>query len=118
MSSRVIKFLLIGGGGFIVDYSVFNAFVNYMPEFAARIISIFFAIVFTWSLNRNFTFDFKEQNKLKEFVKYFLASKFSVAVNYGVFLFVLTIFNFSYFDGYVVATAISATSNYLLYRSI
>lgn len=115
---RIIRFLFVGCAGFVVDYSVFNACVQYFPDFISRIISIFFAILFTWSLNRNFTFEFKERNKIKEFIKYFLASKFSVGVNYVIFLLVLNLYSLSYLDSYIIATIASSVSNYLLYRSI
>ncbi len=118
MKNRLLKFFLVGSGGFIIDYSIFHTLVYSMPDYLARIISVFFAVLFTWLLNRRYTFNFKEKNIFKEFIKYFLSSKFSIGVNYIVFILVLNMYSLSYLNCYIIATVASSITNYLLYRSI
>ena len=115
---RISTFILVGVVGFLLDYSLFTFISHYAPDFVSRAVSFSVALFTTWVLNRRYTFSFAEKSLVREFFKYVAASKFSVFLNYVVFILLVALFSFSYLESYVFATALSSVSNYLLYRSI
>ncbi|HHN73385.1 MAG TPA: GtrA family protein, partial [Thermopetrobacter sp.] len=55
---RLLRFLLVGFGGLAVDMGVFRllTLAAGLPPLSARVASLALATLFTWSLNRAFTF--------------------------------------------------------------
>lgn len=75
---EIVKFGLVGGGGFLVDFAVFNAllltFLKGSP-LTASIIATVMAMIFNWIGNRYWTFHEKKQNSaMREFVMFCVAS--------------------------------------------
>ena len=58
MNGQVARFLLTGGIGFFADAGALAFLLAETPldPFAARVVSIGFALCVTWLINRNFTF--------------------------------------------------------------
>jgi len=115
---RFQRFALVGGVGFIVDAGILHILSMFMEVYIARLISLVFAITTTWSLNRKFTFSFREKNLFLEYTKYLFASKFSAGVNYLSFLFFFYILSFGSIFSLIFATSISMFLNFYFYKKI
>ena len=114
---RVFRFIVIGGLSFFVDYFVFYFLYPHAGIFA-RLMSFFSAVLFSWLLNRRFTFVFKEKNVFFEFLKYLSSSKVSYAANLGLFYVLFSILGIKALFSYAGATFFSAFLSYSLYRRI
>ncbi len=68
--SRVIRFLCIGGIGFITNLVVFYMLRQMLGMTLANIIAYFIAVTTTWSLNRLLTFSSDDPNKAGEWLRY------------------------------------------------
>lgn len=87
MSSRFLRFCLVGTAGFFVDAGVLQALVTLgaMSPFVARIGSFLAAATFTWWLNRGFTFGVGEAPTRGEWARYVTAMTLGALVNYAAF---------------------------------
>lgn len=88
MSSRLVKFALVGGIGFVVDALVFSAFFYLLdvPLFVSRSIAFLFAATSTWIGNRLFTFSDREREaKLRQWLRFMLTASFSAIPNFAAF---------------------------------
>ena len=75
---RPLRFLGVGGLGLITDLAIFTLVVAHgLNPLGARLISLPFATLVTWRLNRALTFDRSGRRATDEAMRY--------AVSYGVF---------------------------------
>ena len=91
LESRFLHFAAIGTGGFCVDetvLAVLHGFLGLGP-FAARVISISCAMVFTWTGNRNYTFRQSRAVGMKgaaaEFLRFVGINSFGAVINYLIY---------------------------------
>ena len=84
----MILFGVIGAAALVVDSLVLAAGLALgVPRAAARIVSLFVSMNFTFALNRAYTFAaFREQSLLKQYGMYMAANAFGAVVNYVVFI--------------------------------
>ena len=88
LSSRILKFGLAGGIGFIVDSGLVTALVwAGLDPVLGRCISIAAALVTTWLVNRSLAFADRAPGapNLPEFLRYASASLLALLVNFGLF---------------------------------
>ncbi|QXG55813.1 GtrA family protein [Pantoea eucalypti] len=106
-----IKFGIVGSFGFLVDLSFFYLFKGFIGIYFAKILSFIFAVMFTWVVNRNFTFKNKEKKFTLhvEFMKYSAVAVLGGIINYLAFYLV---FNMSSFiEGHpFIAVAVGSVS--------
>ncbi len=81
------RFAVAGTVGFVVDAGVlYAALAGGLDYYSGRVASFFAAVVTTWLINRNWTFEVgRRQSKLAEFARYFSAMALGGAVNYAVY---------------------------------
>jgi len=81
------RFAVAGTVGFLVDAGVlYAALLVGVDYYSGRVVSFFAAVVATWLINRNWTFEAgRRQSKAAEFVRYFSAMALGGAVNYAVY---------------------------------
>lgn len=86
-----LQFLLVGGGGFVVDMLVFL----YLSQFLAwsvltsRLIAFVIAVIFTWFGNRSFTFKHRpKMRKGRQLLLAGLVATVAAIVNLSVFYWV------------------------------
>jgi putative flippase GtrA len=85
---RIIRFGFVGCVGFCVDTGVLYLalYVLGMSYYGGRIISYAVAASSTWYMNRRFTFaDSRNDNRLREWVRFVMLNLFGGSVNYGVY---------------------------------
>jgi putative flippase GtrA len=85
-------FLSVGALGFLLDVSVFQTlFIFGYGAIAARIVSAGAAITLTWYLNRRHVFRTAQTSRSgPEYARYLLVQTAGLAVNFGVFLALLS----------------------------
>ncbi|MCF6303273.1 MAG: GtrA family protein [Devosiaceae bacterium] len=84
LKSRFFRFAMVGAGGFVVDAGVLLAVNDMLGPYWGRLLSFALAVVFTWILNRHFTFGHtsKPQKIHREFGQYFMAMIVGGSANY------------------------------------
>lgn len=72
MTGTAARFLLTGGIGFLADAGALALILASTPldPFAARVLSIGFALAVTWLINRNFTFRPSSRGVVREGARY------------------------------------------------
>lgn len=84
--TKAIRFLIVGGLGFIVDAGVLALLVaNDTGPFAARIMSILLAMFVTWRLNRSLTFGASHDGQVREASRYFSVAAAVALLNYAIY---------------------------------
>ncbi len=81
---EAFRFGAVGAVGFIVDTAVLYAFKSSLGLYYARLLSFMVAVVTTWILNRNFTFDvtrYKNKSLWLEFFHYLSLMSIGGAIN-------------------------------------
>lgn len=91
----------------LVDFGVYTLFLKCVPslnENFANIIGIFASIVFAYFTNRKYVFKSKEEDMIKEFMKFFISRMSSTILNIVSF-WVLT--TFTTINSYIVKITIA-----------
>ncbi|MEZ8613710.1 GtrA family protein [Vibrio sp. 10N.239.311.D11] len=120
---KMIKFAMVGSGGFVVDCAVF-ALLHYvigLPLMSARIGSFIVAATTTWFGNRVLTFEFKGQGnwseKLIQWQKFMFSASISAIPNLLCFKLMtelLPAFTGAVFIAMAVGIFVGMVSNYFL----
>jgi putative flippase GtrA len=89
-ASRFLRFGIVGAAGFVVDETVLKLVLFALNPYAARAVSIFCAMTFTWWGNRTLTFAEHAAKGssgaiLREWFKFILANALGAIVNYGTY---------------------------------
>ena len=89
---KLIKFLIAGGAGFIVDVSVLYLVLDHTPfgPYVGRALAIAAALTCTWIINRRFTFDASGRTLKSEGARYGSVGLVSTLINFGVFSALIT----------------------------
>ncbi|MFA0485797.1 GtrA family protein [Vibrio sp. 10N.222.55.B11] len=119
---KMIKFAMVGAGGFVVDCAVF-ALLHYvigLPLMSARIGSFIVAATTTWFGNRVLTFEFKGQGswseKLIQWQKFMFSASISAIPNLLCFKLMtelLPAFTGAVFIAMAVGILVGMVTNYL-----
>ncbi|GGB70399.1 hypothetical protein GCM10011503_18840 [Henriciella pelagia] len=84
--SRLVRFGLIGGLGFIVDAGLLALLIQSGSDpFLARLVSILAAMVVTWRLNRSLTFGASADGQVREAGRYFTIAIGVAILNYAIY---------------------------------
>ncbi|MGH6871145.1 MAG: GtrA family protein [Rhizomicrobium sp.] len=95
--SRFLRFAVVGAAGFVVDEGVLALMhlVVGLGPLAARAVSIFCAMSFTWWGNRNLTFRDRAASgapaMLGEWLRFIAANSLGAAVNYGTYFLLVSV---------------------------
>lgn len=81
----LIRFALVGGLAFLVDWFALTVFFGLgLPFFVARALSYLCAATFAWVFNRIWTFRSDDRNYLFQWFRYLAANALGGGVNYTV----------------------------------
>ena len=105
---QITRFSIVGAIGFIVDLGVFSIVLFAIGPYGARIVSFIAAVICTWQLNRNFTFEKKQKTSLREFIAYFASMCVGGAVNIGCFVIALRLIPENWAVGPHIALALGS----------
>ncbi len=108
LARQLFSFGWIGTLGFLIDAAVFtivNVFLQNL--YLSRVVSYVAAASSNWFLNRKFTFDASDHSPAHEWGRFLLLQLGGGAINYGVYAFLVSAYEF--FEGFPIA-AIAAGS--------
>lgn len=118
MSPAFLKFLVIGGGGFVVD-AVCTTFLLQLgaSPWQARPPAIFLAMLFTWLANRRFTYMVGSRRTLAEGMRYGSVALGMAVINYVLYLVLIRLGTHSLL-ALTIATACQVIVSFHAYRHI
>lgn len=124
LESSFYAFVVVGTVGFVVDAAILSGLI-YLYElnpYQARVISYIIALLVTWSLNSKWTFRNRVARKTHhEFYLYSAIQTIGVAINYGVYVWIISIFSWLFFNpvfALAVGSVVAMGFNYLTLRYI
>jgi putative flippase GtrA len=88
LDGHFARFCVVGGLGFVVDFTVLKAVVHLgMNPIGGRLVSFCVAVIATWLVNRAWTFRHHggEQSLLKELASYLAVQSVGFAANFAVY---------------------------------
>tara|TARA_B100000678_G_scaffold242868_1_gene214250 strand:- start:266 stop:664 length:399 start_codon:yes stop_codon:yes gene_type:complete len=115
---KIIKFLIAGGTGFIVDMVVLFLVLHYTPfgPYVGRALAIAAAMTCTWMINRRFTFDASGRTLRSEGARYGSVGLASAFINYSVFSVLIALMpSISPFLALIISSASATVFSYLGY---
>ena len=118
---RILRFGIAGGIGFLADAGMLWLLMAATPlgPFLARIASIAFAMVVTWTINRNLTFARSGRGAVSEAARYGGVGVSAALVNYCVYSgLLLTVPGMPPFVALVIACAAAMVLSYLGYARL
>lgn len=85
--NRILRFAMVGGVGFVADAAALALILHLTPigPFAARVVSIGFALTVTWLCNRTLTFSPSSRGLAAEGARYGGVGVSTSIVNYLVY---------------------------------
>ena len=84
---KFLRFCIVGGIGFIVDGGLLQCGIIFLGlgPIIARVPSFLTAVLVTWYLNKNFTFQNKNKGFLESFPIYISTNSVGLAINFGTY---------------------------------
>ncbi len=111
------RFLLVGGGGFLVDAGLTWMLTSIgVAPWLARVPAILLAMTFTWLANRHFTYQVQSNRTVNEAVRYFLTAAVMASGNYALYL-VLVNGGVPAPAGVALSTACQTVFSFFMYRA-
>lgn len=121
-----LKFLIVGGLNTAIDFSVLFILVKAFnfPILYANVISTSIALVFSFFVNKNFTFKDNGQNNISKMIKFLIITLIGLWLIQPVIIsgirFIIEPWmvnsDFILFIGKAIATIVTLIWNYLLYK--
>lgn len=82
-----LRFVLVGGLGFVIDAGLTQALVAMgLAPALARVPAIGCAMAFTWSANRVFTYRVRHERSAREALRYAAVAAAMAAINYLIYV--------------------------------
>jgi putative flippase GtrA len=106
-TERFLRFAVVGSTGFVVDAGLLTTLYHGvgLDPFSARLISICFAVLTTWRLNRAHTFGASPRRQSSEGMRYASVAAATACFNYAVYCLIIALWR----DVPPVAAAVAAT---------
>lgn len=82
-SGRILRFMLAGGCSTALDFILYMALIQHMPVFISKGISMISASVFSYIVNKVFTFRSKRKSYGKYLVRFYIVFGMNLFVNTG-----------------------------------
>lgn len=114
-STSVFRFLLVGGASTTLDFVIYTVLGRWIPATPAKLISMLCSTLLAFFINKNWTFQNKEQGLLVSLGKYYLAQAANIATNVTVNAVLLRLTDRRVL-AFVGATGVAMCVNYLLQR--
>ena len=115
-SGQIIRFLLVGAIGFVVDAVVLLLLVHVagMSRVWSRIPSVLVAITVTWWLHRHFTFSWARETapSSKEWLRFVFGNAVGNGFNLGIYWLLIGPAGWGIMSALVVASVAAAAINY------
>ena len=113
--TSLLKFLLIGGITTAIDFVIYTVLGQWLSPVPAKLISMLCSTLFAFFINKNWTFQNREQGLLVSLGKYYLAQAANIATNVTVNAVLLRLTGRRIL-AFIGATGVAMCVNYLLQR--
>ncbi len=94
MSTKFLRFAIVGAAGFVVDAIILALGLHILGlnKYSARVLSFLCAATFTWAANRRFTFPeaAASRGRAREWARFLAVNGVGGLVNYGVYATLVT----------------------------
>lgn len=112
MSRSAVKFVLVGGCSTAIDFVIYTILSAKFPITFSKGVSMILASVFSYTVNKRFTFSNHEKTNIGYLVKFYITFIVNLAVNLGVNYFVYQSTGYK-LAAFVLATSCGMLINYL-----
>jgi putative flippase GtrA len=113
-----IRFLVVGGIGFIIDAGLTWLLVRFtVAPWLARVPALLVAMTFTWLANRTFTYRVGTTRTADEAMRYALVASTTALVNYLIYV-GLVRYGVWPVAAVALATGVQAVASFQLYRRV
>lgn len=109
------KFCVVGGCSTLLDMIIYFALFEALGPVFAKMASMSCCMVFSYNLNKRWSFSVKTKKTKKELCSYFVTQLINLVVNVGINYFILMATHMK-MVAFVVATAIAMGVNYSLQK--
>lgn len=122
-----IRFVIVGGANTVLDFALLFLFVNLgINKFVANYLSTSISMIFSFFVNKSFTFKHKEGNAKKQFILFLAITIAGLWVIQPIVIWIVTGMISPFLDNSqvilfiakVIATGASLVWNYLLYSKL
>lgn len=113
---KVIKFLVSGGLAAVTEYVSFLALILIIPVVPANALSFMLGLIVSFSLNRSWVFESRQETK-KKFMQYSLLAFVNLIIG-SAFIFALTAAGVLALVAKVIVMLLIALWNYLIFSKI
>lgn len=110
-----LRFLLVGGTSTILDYVIYMVLSRYINYSLAKVISMCCACIYSFFLNKGFSFRDQSKTDIVQLIKYVTALVVNITVNVLVNALVLEMVGIKTI-AFIVATGTAMIVNYLLQK--
>lgn len=114
---KFIKFIIVGGSSTLLDFTIYMILNNFIEISIAKFISMTISCIYSFFINRCWTFESKEKINSKQLLKYVITQIINILVNVGTNQLIYTITTIKLL-AYIVATGVAMIINYLLQKTI
>ena len=114
-NKSIFRFLLTGGSSTLIDFIIYYLLGTYIDISIAKCISMLCASIYSYFLNKRWTFENVEKTSISIILKYYITFIINMAINVGINRIV---FHHAHnkLIAFIVATAIAMIVNYLLQK--
>lgn len=117
MKNSAIKFCITGGSSTLIDYCIYMLLSVHLNPNIAKIISMFIAAVYSFFINKKWTFQNNERMNLIMILKYAVCQIVNIFVNVNVNCIFLKITEIKTV-AFIIATGMAMVVNYLIQRIV
>ena len=115
IDATLLRFLLIGAITTAIDFAIYTVLGRWLSSVPAKLCSMLCSTLFAFFINKNWTFQNKEQGLLVSLGKYYLAQAANIATNVTVNAVLLRLTGRRIL-AFIGATGVAMCVNYLLQR--
>lgn len=117
IDKKIVKFIIIGGASTLIDFCVYMLIPNYIDVTISKIISMGVASIFSFILNKSWTFSLKKNADLKMVVLFYIGLLVNIAVNTSVNTVCFNLTKHKIIS-FCIATIVAMVVNYLIQNYI
>lgn len=113
---QLMKFLLVGGTAFLIDYILLYVLTEYVGVFYlySSIISFTVALIFNYYVSIKWVFDIHERHsKMRNFIYFIVLSLIGLLINQAIMYFMVDLLKIYYMVTKLFATAVVMCFNFI-----
>ena len=114
---KEIRFLFVGGSSTLIDFIIYMVLSTKINISISKLVSMTIASIYSFFINKNWTFSNKEQISLLLVTKYIIGQLLNISINTSINTLVYNLCNYKII-AFICATIIAMIFNYLFQNYI